>query len=396
MGRTADALQWARQASAVAEGHAHPDEAAAALLAMGQAQLAVAQHTEALSTFTRTLDALGPSGEVVYRLEAEEGRAKAARALGDHATALQAMEAAIALRERIANLAIRTHVAATAIRGRLNELTAERNRARAAQAEAEAAWSALRANQAALLQAQQRAMASQLMASLAHQLNTPLGTCITANSSQQAGLTELEHLAQRGALRRTDLRVLLSNGIDNADLIGTNLARLGRLVDRFKLFGAHRFLTREHLAELIEDTAYKAAIRGRALMVEVFELAVDDVELNCDRDALQGLLAELLDNALKVRRPDDPLVLVQAQVHQGQLTIRVEDHGPGMSAAQVSQALNPFTAPTANAGATGLGLGWSIVNHLATHVLGAQIDLSSALESGTREQILLPLHPPSR
>jgi signal transduction histidine kinase len=395
LGRLQEALCWARQATELVQDETHPDEAGAAWLALGQVELSAGEHRAALSTFERTLAALGTAGEVVYRLEAEEGRAQAARALGEDATAWQAMENAVALRERIASLATRTQVAATAIRGRLHELTAERNRARAAQAQAEAAWTALRANQAALLQAQQRAMASQLMASLAHQLNTPLGTCITANSSQQAGLSTLELMAQRGALRRTDLRILLGNGIDSADLIGSNLARLSRLVERFKLFGSHRFLTQERLPELIEDTAQRCVQRSRSLFDEVLTLSVDEVALRCDREALQGLLAELLDNALKARRPDDPPIQVQATASPTHIAIRIEDWGPGMSRAQVEQALSPFTPPADDAGVAGLGLGWSIVHHLATHVLGAQLHLNATPGIGTRVDLLLPVHVPT-
>jgi signal transduction histidine kinase len=222
-----------------------------------------------------------------------------------------------------------------------------------------------------------------------------LGTCITANSSQQAGLSTLELMAQRGALRRTDLRILLGNGIDSADLIGSNLARLSRLVERFKLFGSHRFLTQERLPELIEDTAQRCVQRSRSLFDEVLTLSVDEVALRCDREALQGLLAELLDNALKARRPDDPPIQVQATASPTHIAIRIEDWGPGMSRAQVEQALSPFTPPADDAGVAGLGLGWSIVHHLATHVLGAQLHLNATPGIGTRVDLLLPVHVPT-
>ena len=393
LGRAEQALAWARQANEMAETHGNPDETAAASLALGHALLADGQYALALQTFERTRERLGTAGEVVYQMEAEEGRAQAARALSDDATAVQALESAMALRERIGSLATRTQVAAARIRGRLDELKEERNRARTAQAEAEAALAALRAAQSALLQAQQRAMASQLMASLAHQFNTPLGNCITANSSQHDGLQALDTQAQFGTIRRTELRLQLEHGLENAELIGSNLARLSRLVERFKLFGTHRFVTHERLPDLIEEVARQASSRAKRPLSDCVVLDVSDLDLACDRDALQGLLAELLDNALRAQRPLDPPVRLRAHLDDEAVQLEVQDWGPGMSSEQLAQALDPFKSPASQSGPMGLGLGWAIVNHLARQIAATDLTLSSEPGAGTWVRLRIPIRP---
>jgi two-component system NtrC family sensor kinase len=290
-------------------------------------------------------------------------------------------------------------VAATRIRGRLDELKQERNRARQAQAAAEDALQALRAAQAELLQMQQRAMASKLMASLAHQLNTPLGTCITAHSSQHDGLRGLALQMQSNALRRNELQEALHRSLGNAELMGTNLARLERLMKRFALFGAEHFLTQERLPCLVADAVHQAAGRFGLAHGQCFALSVPAVTLRCDAAALHGLLAELLDNALAARRPSDPPIAVSAVCDGERVTLQIADRGPGMSAAHMKRALNPYNTPDAklnaddSAAGLGLGLGWPIVNHLAQHVLGAEIGLHASPDIGTCVSLQLPLKP---
>ncbi len=399
LGRVTEALAWAQQGTAMAHAHRATDGMAAAQIALGYAHLAAGDHSAALTAFDSAKDALGSHGEVFYRLEAEEGLAAAARESGDHPAAIKALDASIALREAIASLATRTQVAATRIRGRLEELKLERNHARQAQMAAEANLQALRRTQAELLQVQQRAMASKLMVSLAHQINTPLGTCITANSSQHDGLMGLMQQLQQKALRRSELQEALRRGVDNADLIGANLARLERLMQRFALFGTERFLTQEELPRLMADAVSSAARRAGLEPGRCFELAIARVTVQCDAAALHGLLAELLDNALAARRPSDPPIAVTAASDGLRVQIDIADRGPGMSDAHRKRALNPYSPPPASAPTQaeamglGLGLGWPIVNHLARHVLLADIGLHSNPQDGTHIKIQLPLKP---
>lgn len=399
LGRVDEALAWAQQGAAIAENDRANEGIAVARIALGHAHLAAGGHQAAWAAFTAAKDVLGTQGEVFYQLEAEEGLAAAARGLGDHAAAIAALDSSITLREAIASLATRTQVAATRIRGRLDELKQERNRARQAQAAAEEALQALRAAQAELLQMQQRAMASKLMASLAHQLNTPLGTCITAHSSQHDGLRGLAQQMQSNALRRNDLQDALHRSLGNAELMGTNLARLERLMKRFALFGAEHFLTQERLPCLMSDAVHQAAGRFGLAHSQCFELSVPAVTLRCDAAALHGLLAELLDNALAARRPSDPAIAVSAVCDGARVTLQIADRGPGMSAAHMKRALNPYNTPNArldadaSAAGLGLGLGWPIVNHLAQHVLGAEIGLHASPDSGTCVRLQLPLKP---
>jgi signal transduction histidine kinase len=385
-------LAWAATALEGAGLSGNLEEQAAAHLAIGHTHLGMGLAQEACKDFSEARSLSGTCHSF-FELEAVEGLAIAARRVGDPNLAADALEAAMHLRERLASAATRTRVAAMRIRSHLEELEFERDRARQAQAKAEAALRDLHAAQAELLQAQQRAMASQLMTSLAHQLNTPLGNCLTANSCQQDGLAGFSQRMREGALRRSELEVFVKQGRENNSLVASNLFRLQSLVERFKRFGSHHFVTRERLTDLIREAASKSELRAGLNPGSGVSLDVDTLELHCDRQALQGLLAELLDNALKARRPSDPPIEVLARRHDERLEIQVKDHGPGMSAAQLARLSNPYQDKATASTTASLGLGWPIVHHLARQLSTTPIELHSSPDDGTCVRLQLPLRP---
>ena len=99
------------------------------------------------------------------------------------------------------------------------------------------------------------------------------------------------------------------------------------------------------------------------------------------------LLRNLLDNALRYS-PEGAQVRVQLQ-HSAQEGMRwsVEDRGPGMTPADM-QRLGERFFRVLGTGRTGSGLGWSIVQRIATlYQLRVQVDSSTDL-GGLRVHVL--------
>ena len=102
--------------------------------------------------------------------------------------------------------------------------------------------------------------------------------------------------------------------------------------------------------------------------------------------ALRRVLGNLVDNAIKYAGA------AQLEIHamDGQLTIRVRDHGPGMPEAELEQVFQPFYRLEAsrNRDTGGAGLGLAIARQLA-QALGATLTLRNHPEGGLEASVVL-------
>ncbi|NKC29331.1 sensor histidine kinase [Falsiroseomonas selenitidurans] len=100
---------------------------------------------------------------------------------------------------------------------------------------------------------------------------------------------------------------------------------------------------------------------------------------------LERALANLVDNAVK-HAGGARLLL---SVRPGQISLAVEDDGPGMAEAELPLATRPFQRGAAGRGAQGNGLGLAIVAGVA-RAHGGQLRLANRQPRGFRAELLLP------
>lgn len=109
-------------------------------------------------------------------------------------------------------------------------------------------------------------------------------------------------------------------------------------------------LVRESLSMLAPEPRHRVTLPEGALRVWV------------SRTALQQILLNLLGNALRFAREDQPRIAVETAIEGGVLRLAVSDNGPGIPESSVPQVLAPFR--TLSAPQSGTGLGLSIVHRL--------------------------------
>jgi len=113
-----------------------------------------------------------------------------------------------------------------------------------------------------------------------------------------------------------------------------------------------------------------------------------------DRAQLTHVMENLIDNALKYRRPDvHPKVIVNATVNNDRLYIRVSDNGRGIAAEDLPHIFNPtFRSPEASISRKqGSGLGLAIIKHIIEQHKG-EITVRSHLGEYTVFSFWLPRH----
>jgi signal transduction histidine kinase len=121
------------------------------------------------------------------------------------------------------------------------------------------------------------------------------------------------------------------------------------------------------LHNLLDSQALRISEAGMKLQRNIAE----ELHLMSDRDALEQIILNLLDNSLKYAAAGGELY-VDLQPENTSITLRVRDRGPGIPADQQEQIFDKFhrvdTSLTANQQGTGLGL--SIAKQLAEGIGG--------------------------
>lgn len=230
-------------------------------------------------------------------------------------------------------------------------------------------------------------MRRDFVANVSHELRNPIGTL-------QAALETLRDVrATPGPLTDEDAE-LQARLIDTMSRQTDRMARLVRdLLDLARIeTGQVVPAPREvNLAGLLEDMVqvYRSAAQRRQIALDVTGDAAACVLV--DPDALQTVLGNLLDNAIKYARPGDAVRIRHRRLSDGATEIDVEDTGPGIGESHLPRLFERFyrvdDGRSRELGGTGLGL--AIVKHLCA-VIGASIGVHSVVGSGTTFTIRLP------
>jgi signal transduction histidine kinase len=183
--------------------------------------------------------------------------------------------------------------------------------------------------------------------------------------------------------------------------LNTETERLNRLVanvldfSRLENQRPQLHLSEVHVADLLESVC--ATWQGRcqdAGKQLVVESTVDPERvLETDVDLVQQILANLIDNACKYsRNAADNRILLRAQQEARQLSVFVEDRGPGVARQDRRSLFHPFRrGEHADVTAGGVGLGLALASRWAA-LLGGRLTLEDARKSGGATfQLQLPL-----
>ncbi|GLC27958.1 sensor histidine kinase [Roseisolibacter agri] len=236
------------------------------------------------------------------------------------------------------------------------------------------------ASVASLRRRQELAQARELfVSSISHELRTPLTQIRLftesllndrARSPEQAG--RWLRVIDREARRLGDL-------VDNALLHARGLrhdVHLARVPVALE----------DPLAAMVEATRPFATSRDARVAVDV----PPGVRVLGDERALRHVLQNLVDNALKYGPAGQTVRVTAAFDAPGTVDVAVDDEGPGVAIADRRRIWEPFVRLAHDDGATGTGLGLSVVHTLVCAGRG-RVRVEDAPGGGARFVVRLPL-----
>ncbi len=238
----------------------------------------------------------------------------------------------------------------------------------------------LRINRQARAQALQAAAHRELMASLAHDLRSPLTALHGHLEALDSGCTDDGPLRQR-------LQVAALAQSDKVRRLSQQLFELATLQASAELPQRERF----RLDELVTDAVQKFDLPPTADRVMLDGPPPGRVELEGDLHLIERALTNLIDNAVRHAPPEAP-VRVSLRLDGAQVQLLVEDAGPGLpdELARRLQAGQPVREPAQRRPGGGVGgLGLAIAQRIAV-LHGGSLRLLPAPQGGTRLCLALP------
>jgi len=268
--------------------------------------------------------------------------------------------------------------------------------------ELERTLAALRAAQSELVRTEKMAALGALAATVAHEVNTPLGVGLTAATVLQDLVDTLAERADSGTLTRDTLHASLRDARDAASLAVLSLQRAGRLVTSLQQVAVDRSTPdlrttalSTWLAELEDSLRPLARQSGVSL---AFRLEGDHA-LVFAAGELQQALSNLVVNAAGhgfsswEGAPSERRVSVVVVLGNETLTISVVDNGCGMPADVAARAVEPFFTTRPIGGGSGLGL--HVAHAIAVERFAGALDIDTAPGRGTSIRLVLPLGTPA-
>jgi two-component system, OmpR family, phosphate regulon sensor histidine kinase PhoR len=216
------------------------------------------------------------------------------------------------------------------------------------------------------------------VANVSHELRTPIHAISSSAETLEGGALHDEAAAREflDIIRRQASR--LRNIVDD-------LLELSRIESQeWKLD-----MTALDLGEVTRVAGDAVAVAAKERGATIERTIPPDVRVHADRRALEHVLINLIDNAVKYGGTPARIEIGAREV-DGRVAIAVRDHGPGMEPRHLSRIFERFYRVDAGrsraAGGTGLGL--SIVKNLVEAMNGT-VDAESAVGAGTTFTVTL-------
>ena len=247
-----------------------------------------------------------------------------------------------------------------------------------------------------MLHSAKMAALGDLVAGVAHEVNTPIGVCVTASSFLAERTRQLRELYEKGEMKRSDLEKYLALAEESSVSVLTNLERAAELVQSFKKVAADQsseekrsFEFRSYLEQIL------VSLRPQ------FKRTPHTVSVDCPADlymdsypgALMQIMTNLVMNSLihgfADGRPGE--ICIKAEPVGDDVVLSYRDNGLGMDKEQKERIFDPFY--TTKRGSGGTGLGMNIVYNLVTQTLKGSILLETAPGQGAVFLLNLPRDP---
>ncbi len=250
----------------------------------------------------------------------------------------------------------------------------------------------LKATQYKLVESEKLASLGKLIAGVAHELNTPLGVCMTSQSFLKEIIQDIDDKLKSGSLTRSEFDNSIKVMADAVSLLDSNLSRSRSLISNFKKLAFNskdQVISRFSIIKLILDIKEEFSLMLADQNVTFNLFYTRDLEINSFSKPLKHIIDQLIRNSLD-HGFNHSAGSIYVSVIKGESCFYLDyrDDGAGISTELLNNMFDPFITTKRLQGQVGLGL--HIAYNFVTQILGGSITYIDS-NMGAHFSIEIPL-----
>ncbi|MBA6363746.1 PAS domain-containing protein [Colwellia sp. BRX8-8] len=255
------------------------------------------------------------------------------------------------------------------------------------------AFESLKSTQDQLVESEKMAALGNLVAGVAHEINTPLGIAVTGASNLEHSAQLIKKAVESGKIRRTAFVNQCNSLIGSSDIILRNLERASELVRNFQRIAVDQSNDEKrtiNFFKYLNDIISTLSSRVSEKNIKIFLSGDETLPLLTSPGTIAQIVTILIDNALThaFKEIINGQIKISFKVQNEMLMLTVKDNGCGIEVGKIEKVFEPFYTTQRQKGS---GLGLSILYNLVTQSLNGKVTCFSTVDESTQFVIALPL-----
>ena len=246
-----------------------------------------------------------------------------------------------------------------------------------------------------MVQNEKMASLGDMVAGVAHEVNTPIGLGVTASTMMLDRLIVLRQSFEEKTLKASALSKFLTEGEENLNIIYRNLNRAAELISSFKQVAVDQSSENDRVfsfSKLMDEILLSMRPKLKKVNHKITITCPEDLYIQSKAGPINQIFINLIMNSI---------IHGFEHIDQGEITIRIylvdsvkiciefSDNGKGIPEQMRQRIFEPFV--TTKRGQGGSGLGMHLVYNLVTQALNGSISISNGMQQGVKFNILFPV-----
>ncbi len=246
-----------------------------------------------------------------------------------------------------------------------------------------------------MVQNEKMASLGDMVAGVAHEVNTPIGLGVTASTMMLDRLNHIEKEFDGKTLKASTLAKFISEGQENLNIIYRNLNRAAELISSFKQVAVDQSSETNRVFSFVQ--LMDEILLSMRPKLKKFD---HQIEVHCDSDLfietkagpinqiMMNLIMNSIIHGFEFMEKGKIDIFVD-MVSENKISLKYVDNGKGIPEHLRKRIFDPFV--TTKRGQGGSGLGMHLVYNLVTQALNGSISITSEEEKGVEFDILFPV-----
>ncbi|XOV79555.1 MAG: ATP-binding protein [Aestuariibacter sp.] len=246
-----------------------------------------------------------------------------------------------------------------------------------------------------MVQNEKMASLGDMVAGVAHEVNTPIGLGVTASTMMLDRLNDLKKAFDEKNLKASMLSKFMMEGEENLNIIYRNLNRAAELISSFKQVAVDQSSEQDRafsFKQLMDEILLSLRPRLKNL-AHVIDIDCDEnLCIETKAGPINQIMINLIMNSIihGFESKEKGRIVIRAEMmDESKVSITYTDDGKGIPEHMRKRIFDPFV--TTKRGQGGSGLGMHLVFNLVTQALNGSISLTSEEDKGVEFHIAFPV-----